>query len=275
MTVLYIALLFFSTLASGLLYYLFRKQHQTHLKLILGFSGGFLLAVSLIHLIPETFASSNAYTGVFLLLGFYLQFVLDYFSHGLEHGHVHAHNPSDATQKTTEKNQQHHSHVHGSACHNHKSIPNSTAVAIPWIMFLSLCLHAVLEGLPLGLPIQKPIFNGVLITGIIVHNLPISIALVDLLNSSGTSRGKVLSLLALFSFMTPLGILLTGVLSGQLIENLHALSGPLAAFVIGIFLHLSTTILFESSENHRFQGKKLLSILLGSLIALGMLFLLP
>jgi hypothetical protein len=40
------------------------------------------------------------------------------------------------------------------------------------------------------------------------------------------------------------------------------------AFVIGIFLHISTTILFESDQNHRFNFIKLLSIILGILTVL-------
>jgi hypothetical protein len=39
------------------------------------------------------------------------------------------------------------------------------------------------------------------------------------------------------------------------------------AVVVGIFLHISTTILFESSENHRFNLIKFLIILLGAAIA--------
>jgi uncharacterized membrane protein YczE len=39
------------------------------------------------------------------------------------------------------------------------------------------------------------------------------------------------------------------------------------AFVIGIFLHISTTILFESSEGHKFNLSKLVAICLGIIIA--------
>ena len=43
------------------------------------------------------------------------------------------------------------------------------------------------------------------------------------------------------------------------------------ALVIGIFLHISTTILFESSEEHRFNYYKLITILLGAGLALATL----
>ena len=37
----------------------------------------------------------------------------------------------------------------------------------------------------------------------------------------------------------------------------------LLAIVVGMFLHISTTIIFETNENHRFNLAKLTAILLG------------
>ena len=42
----------------------------------------------------------------------------------------------------------------------------------------------------------------------------------------------------------------------------------LFAVVIGIFLHISTTILFESSEDHRFNYLRLGIILTGAALAM-------
>ena len=42
--------------------------------------------------------------------------------------------------------------------------------------------------------------------------------------------------------------------------------------VIGIFLHISTTILFESSADHRFNLRKMIAVLLGVAIALAGFF---
>ena len=39
------------------------------------------------------------------------------------------------------------------------------------------------------------------------------------------------------------------------------------AVVIGIFLHISTTILFEAGEGHKFNLSKLTAICIGVLIA--------
>jgi zinc and cadmium transporter len=52
-------------------------------------------------------------------------------------------------------------------------------------------------------------------------------------------------------------------LQGDLAPYFSAVTGV----VVGIFLHISTTILFESTENHRFNALKFATILLGVVAA--------
>ena len=66
--------------------------------------------------------------------------------------------------------------------------------------------------------------------------------------------------------MAPLGTLLGG---AEMIGQFHRES---LAIVIGIFLHVSTTILFESSEGHKFNAYKMLAIAAGlALAGIGMM----
>jgi uncharacterized membrane protein YjjP (DUF1212 family) len=65
--------------------------------------------------------------------------------------------------------------------------------------------------------------------------------------------------------MSPMGALSSGFVH-QLIPSY--VFDYLLAFVIGTFLHISTTILFESSEKHAFPKAKLLAIILGISAAL-------
>jgi len=75
------------------------------------------------------------------------------------------------------------------------------------------------------------------------------------------------ALLAVFGAMAPLGTLFGG---AGIIDNFHRES---LAIVIGIFLHVSTTILFESSEGHKFNAYKMFAITLGLAMAgIGMFF---
>jgi hypothetical protein len=60
--------------------------------------------------------------------------------------------------------------------------------------------------------------------------------------------------------MTPMGVLIGLSVPA---ENLGLSEDIILAIVVGIFLHISTTIIFETSENHKFNLMKLLSILIG------------
>ena len=66
----------------------------------------------------------------------------------------------------------------------------------------------------------------------------------------------------LFSLMTPLGNYIAA--HFEFATKYYA---PITALVIGVFLHISTVILFESSEGHKFNLRKLVVIFLGIVIA--------
>ncbi len=203
--------------------YFFKPKKEEALRLLLAFSGSFLLALTLFELFPTVYAYSDTKTiGVFIMLGILLQVFLEFFSKGAEHGHVHL-NPKNAS--------------------------------FPWLLFVSLSIHALLEGLPIAR--HDAIFYGILI-----HKVPIALILSIFLLNSNLKSGYAFLFMLLFSLMTPLGSYLT--------ENFNFVTeyyAPLTAIVIGIFLHISTVILFESSEEHRFTMRKLSAIVLGVLIA--------
>jgi hypothetical protein len=67
----------------------------------------------------------------------------------------------------------------------------------------------------------------------------------------------------LFGIMTPLGMLFG---AGQ--NSIQFDFSIVMAIVVGMFLHISTTIIFETNENHKFNLAKLLAILCGSAIAI-------
>ena len=63
--------------------------------------------------------------------------------------------------------------------------------------------------------------------------------------------------------MTPLGNI-----SGEYLTIFITYKNEITALIIGVFLHISTTILFESSKEHSFNLLKFLSVLLGIIVAL-------
>ena len=59
-----------------------------------------------------------------------------------------------------------------------------------------------------------------------------------------------------------------GVFAGTFFTVLANYYNEIMAMVIGIFLHISTTILFESSDGHKFSAQKILAIIVGAVIVM-------
>jgi zinc transporter ZupT len=226
---------FISILLSGAIL-LVMKIPRTGMRLLLAFSGAFLFAISILHLIPELYETKTVNIGMWILAGFLLQLLLEYLSEGIEHGHVHADD----------------GHTHD---HEHAKIPLGVVAG--------LCLHSFLEGMPLGIPSSDPKVFPPFLTGIVLHNIPIAIAFMGLLLHLGHSKAKSFFFLGIFALMTPLGMVASHLIGGQLQGDLAPYFSAITGMVIGIFLHISTTILFESTENHRFNALKFGTILLG------------
>ena len=231
--------LFLSVITGGIIVSYFKATNKSHfIKLALSFSGGFLLAIIFQHLLPDLYNDETQKIGVFILSGFLIQLVLEYFSGGIEHGHVHVH-----------KDQ-----------------------VFPLVLFLALSVHSIIEGIPLGNEYTGIISDhshahGSIFWGIVFHQIPVSIALMTLLINTKLSHFHSWLTLLAFSSMTPIGVLFGLFVSpDQIGLDVHII----LAIVVGMFLHISTTIIFETSENHKFNFVKLISILLGCGLAILM-----
>lgn len=223
--------LFLSAFLGGASIFLFKTENRQRLKLILSFSGAYLFAITVLHLIPEVYETGGRTVGLYVLGGFLLQILLEQFSEGIEHGHIHKHSPEH--------------------------------VVFPYGIMISLCLHALLEGMPLAESRHTE-----LVFGIALHHIPAAFALGSVLLQNKLSRNSIILLLLGFALMTPLGLLLSNGLSNGTIGNVTAYFDSIMGIVIGIFLHISTTILFESSVDHHFNLKKMVAVLSGIAIAL-------
>ncbi|SDW95401.1 ZIP Zinc transporter [Lutibacter oricola] len=200
------------------------KPGNKSVQLLLAFSGAYLLSITILHLFPEVYHTHNSKVGIFILLGLLLQLILDFFSKGAEHGHIHI-----------QKDQ-----------------------VFPWALFISLCAHAFMEGLPLA----NHTHHEHLLWAIVIHKIPIAIILGTFFVNSNFSKKTAISFLILFSLMSPLGSL-----AGEHVALLIKYNTEITAVIIGIFLHISTIILFESSKDHKFNLYKFIAILVGMLVA--------
>jgi zinc transporter ZupT len=100
-----------------------------------------------------------------------------------------------------------------------------------------------------------------LLFGIIFHQIPVSIALMTSLIISKIKKTTIWLLMILFAITTPLGLIVGLIISDSLILSFNF--DIILAIVVGMFLHISTTIIFETTENHKFNFVKLISILIG------------
>jgi len=225
-------LLVITVLISGSFVFLLKHDNRMVLKLLLAFSGAFLIGISFLDLVPEVYSSSLKNVGLFVLAGFVLQLLLELLTRGAEHGHEHAEN----CRKT-----------------EHVS---------PFLLLLGLCIHSFLEGMPI-VSSSDPQLRETLITGIIIHNIPISLTLMSLFIHYGMSKTRSFFFLFVFALMTPLGSIFSTIIQSLQQTNISQYFDYALAVVIGIFLHVSTSILFETSEEHQYNLKKFGVVLAG------------
>jgi len=211
-----------------------RRMHY-----LLAFSGSFLLSITFLHLLPETFSSLGSKAGLLLLSGFFVQLIIQRVTHGLEHGHVHIHQ------------------------HEHRMPINS--------MLLGLALHAFMEGLPLGFNYSMHGTEPSLYLAVAAHKLPEAMLVTSLVAETKT-RSKAFITLLIFSLITPIAGLLATML-GNYYTAISQVVMYLIPIIAGVFIHIATTIFFESgTKSHMLSWQKTISILLG--VGMGLITLL-
>ncbi|MFN3874352.1 MAG: ZIP family metal transporter [Flavobacteriales bacterium] len=205
---------------------------QGWLRLLLGFSGAFLLSVVLLHMLPDLYRAEGASVGAWVLGGFLMQVVLEIFSQGIEHGHIHAHARQGAD------------------------------AVLPWLTMASLFLHSFAEGIPFAHDTVAG--DASFVVGVLLHKVPMAIALATVLLKSGVPGPASWLMLALFALAAPMGIG-AGALAMDWMDG-HFLPRMLG-LAIGMLLHIGTTIIFESAPGHRFNAARFTAVAAGVVLA--------
>jgi len=229
-----ILILFFGPFIGVLLNIFLKVKTNKFIGLTVLFSGAFLMGISLFGLMPELYEHGDiAQAGIWLVVGFFFQIVLEKFTGGLGHGHIHK-----------------------------EDIPKDALV-----LFVGLFVHALLEGYSAGVSsyLNPGLLSGMVI-GIAIHEIPASFALSILLGNRFKNKKILYGLLFIYVLTTPLGYSLGTFLHKQNIVS-NNLSFIITAIIAGTFLHISTTIVFESSLWKKEGLKKWLIIFAGLLIS--------
>jgi len=212
----------FSVLIGYIIALFLKPKSKTNLKLLLAFSGSFLLSLTVMHLLPDVYESDNHNIGIFIMTGILFQIILEFFSKGAEHGHVHGH---------------------------------EKMYHMPWLLFISLCIHAFLEGFPVS-------HHHNLALGIAIHHFPIAVILTMFFINAKLDKKAIFAFMVTFALMTPLGTIISDYL-----PSLNDYYTEITAVVIGILFHISSTIIFETSEGHKFNVAKVSMIIFGVVLA--------
>jgi hypothetical protein len=225
-------LLFGITFTAGSVFLFVSLKKDSYLKILLSFSGAFLFGLTILHFLPELFIEYKPIYGIFILIGFSFQIVLEFLTQGIDHGHFHS---------------------------GHSNKIGTSAL-------IGLFLHALFEATPLskghGHVHANEHFHTSFLMGLILHKLPVAIVFGSMLNHYIGKKAKSFIILGIFALMAPIGLLLS-----EEIPFIQQSQEYFMAIVIGIFLYISTTILFETSENHKFNLVKFISIIVGFSIA--------
>ena len=234
-------ILILTAFIGGYSLYWFPKIRENNFDYLLIFAGAYLFSITVIHIMPEVYSEikEDPYKiGLFVLAGFILQKILGAMSSGLEHGHLHV---------TT----------------NHMNIS-------PIVLLIGLGVHSFLEGTILAHPVRIALHNhsGGILLGIVLHRISAAVALVAILNAFYRKKTKVIVYLVIFSLCTPAGLWVTTYLGEHRVFSLHEMA-ILYAIVCGSFLHISTTIFFESNPQHHFDYKRFISLMVGAGLAVA------
>lgn len=239
-------LLFLTAMLAGLLVYFAPVFREKYFKLVLVFAGSYLFSITILHIIPELFSSgyNQSRMGIYILLGFLLQQLLEFWSAGIEHGHIHKHSSESFRGVVT--------------------------------LMTGLFVHAFLEGTLLShgsvvtektLSLNHVHSDNTVLLGIIMHKGPAAFALAAVLSSS-LSKKWTLILLTVFALASPVGMLSSAIFLENGLLSKEGI-GLLYGLVTGGFLHISTTIFFESSPHHKFQLNKLVVTFIAATLAMA------
>ena len=152
-----------------------------------------------------------------------------------------------------------HGHTHLPQEHHHH-------IAVTPLL-LGLSIHAFMEGIPLGFKYDDQSALPSLMAGVAAHKIPEALTLMTVMIHAHKKRSELWSILVCFALVTPIAALLAGWMGNRFEVVQHYLL-YVVALVVGAFLHISTTIFYESgTKHHELSRKKVLAIAIGLLLA--------
>ena len=182
----------------------------------IGFGAGLLIGISLLEIIPTAIDLATEKAMVFVLLGFVAFFLVEKFT--LVH--------------------------HFDRTGDERYFHFSTAT------FVALCLHALLDGIVIGLGLHfNEAFGLVIFVAILFHKLPLAVSVASVFLGNIKKRTAVFQMLV-FTLATPVGLVAAVVLLRGLTEEVI---GAVVGLSAGVFIYLGATDMLPEI-NHPWHG---------------------
>jgi zinc and cadmium transporter len=223
----------------GLLLYGFKKVNSTLLSSLVAIGAGSMLAVALVHILPESLEQNESAIYTFLA-GFVVIYLIEEFLTPHSHDHTHQ------------------DHIHED--------PHEHFDHIAIVSALAIIFHTLFDGLGIraGIEMSEELGYAILF-GVAIHQIPVSLWLAALFQRSHLKKSTQMVLLGAFAVSAPLGYILSGVA----LEHIDSSLIPLVtAFAGGSLLYIATSDLLPMI--HSTTRKKYLMISCFLLWVIGM-----
>ncbi len=213
--------------AGGMIVLAGRRISDLRIHLLLGITGGLLLSIAFIDLLPAALEAdhSTRWTMALALLGLLaLHLVL---------GDRHGHTPGD----------------HDGAPHAHHDTSPAHSGQLALIAFLALAFHRLVDGLVLPAAFAADASAGLAAAGgVLLHQVPGGVAGASLFVAAGWSKVDVAKGLAGLAIITPIGAGL-----GLFLTGLSGLVGHLIALAAATFVFVALAELLPELESPRYR----------------------
>lgn len=217
--VLAVALLSFFAGFVGVVLILWNKRWSARsLNWGIGFGAGLLIGISLLEIIPTAIDLATEKAMVFVLLGFVGFFLVEKFT----------------------------------LVHHFERLQEESPFHFSMATYVALCLHAVLDGIVIGLGLHfNEAFGLMIFLAILFHKLPLAVSVASFFLGH-LKRSTAVFQMLIFTLATPAGLVAAVMFLQDLSEEVM---GAVVGLSAGIFIYLGATDMLPGI-NHTGQGCK-------------------
>jgi zinc and cadmium transporter len=218
-TVLAVGLISFIAGLAGVILILSNRRWSTRsLQWGVGFGAGLLIGISLLEIIPTAIDLAAEKAMVFVLLGFAGFFLVEKFT----------------------------------LVHNFERMGSTGAFRFSRATFAALCLHALLDGIVIGLGLHfNEAFGLLVFVGILFHKLPLAVSVASVFLGNERRRDAAVHML-IFALSTPVGLVAALMFLKGLSQNVL---GDVVGLSAGIFIYLGATDMLPELKHAGHAGE--------------------